>query len=60
MDELKDKGKLLVENLGQKRHEFIQKWEDKSIEFVNSFIELFGPDGTLVCLFFIVDFQMEI
>ncbi|XP_075675867.1 choline-phosphate cytidylyltransferase B-like [Dermatophagoides pteronyssinus] len=47
MDELKDKGKLLVENLGQKRHEFIQKWEDKSIEFVNSFIELFGPDGTL-------------
>lgn len=47
MDELKDKGKMLVENLGQKRHEFIQKWEDKSIEFINSFIELFGPDGTL-------------
>lgn len=49
MDELKDKGKMLVENFGEKRHEFIQKWEDKSREFINNFIELFGPDGTLVC-----------
>lgn len=48
MDELKDKGKMLVENFGEKRHEFIQKWEEKSREFINSFIELFGPDGTLV------------
>jgi len=48
MDELKDKGKSLVENLEGKRHEFIQKWEDKSREFINNFLELFGRDGRLV------------
>ena len=37
IDELKDKG-----------HEMIQKWEDKSREFINNFTQLFGPDGTLV------------
>lgn len=36
MDELKDKS-----------HEFLQKWEDKSRDFINNFIELFGADGTL-------------
>jgi choline-phosphate cytidylyltransferase len=48
MDELKDKGKSLVENLEGKRHELIQKWEDKSREFINNFLELFGRDGRLV------------
>lgn len=36
MDELKDKG-----------HEMIQKWEEKSRDFINNFTQLFGPDGTL-------------
>jgi len=47
MDELKDKGKSIVENLEGKRHELIQKWEDKSREFINNFLELFGRDGRL-------------
>jgi len=50
MDELKGKGKMLVENLEGKRHEFIQKWEDKSREFINNFLELFGREGRLVSL----------
>ena len=48
LDAFKDKGKTFVENLGEKRHEFIQKWEDKSREFINNFLELFGRDGSLV------------
>lgn len=37
IDEFKDKG-----------HEMIQKWEEKSRDFINNFTQLFGPDGTLV------------
>ena len=36
MEELKDKG-----------HCVIQKWEENAKEFINSFTQLFGPDGTL-------------
>lgn len=48
MDALKKKGNDLVENLGEKKHELITKWEEKSREFIHSFLELFGRDGTLV------------
>lgn len=48
MDELKDKSKQLVENFEGKRHEFIQKWEDRSREFIFNFLELFGREGRLV------------
>lgn len=48
MDELKDKSKQLVENLEGKRHEIIQKWEDKSREFIFNFLELFGREGRLL------------
>lgn len=50
LDDLKDKGKTFVENLEEKRHELIQKWEDKSREFINNFLELFGREGRIVCL----------
>lgn len=48
MDELKDKGKSLVETFDEKRHDIIQKWENTSRDLINNFIEMFGPDGTLV------------
>lgn len=48
MDELKDKGKRVVENIEGKRNELIQKWEDKSREFIQNFLLLFGRDGRLV------------
>lgn len=47
MDELKDKGKKVVENIEGKRNELIQKWEDKSREFIQNFLLLFGRDGRL-------------
>ncbi|XP_042907511.1 choline-phosphate cytidylyltransferase B isoform X5 [Parasteatoda tepidariorum] len=30
-----------------KRHEIIHKWEEKSREFINNFLDLFGKDGRL-------------
>lgn len=48
MDELKSKGKKVIENIGEKRHDLIQKWEDKSKEFIEHFLLLFGRDGRLV------------
>lgn len=47
MDALRDKGKMLVENIEGKRHGLIQKWEEKSRDFISSFLDLFGRDGTL-------------
>ncbi|XP_023226414.1 choline-phosphate cytidylyltransferase B-like [Centruroides sculpturatus] len=48
MDELKDK-------IEGKRHEIIQKWEEKSRDFINSFLEMFGKDGRIVSkLFFLI------
>jgi len=47
MDALKDKGKKVIEDLDEKRHEIIQKWEDRSREFVTNFLDMFGRDGAL-------------
>lgn len=47
MDELKDRSRQLVENFEGKRHELIQRWEEKSREFIFNFLELFGRDGRL-------------
>ncbi|XP_003745588.1 choline-phosphate cytidylyltransferase B [Galendromus occidentalis] len=47
MDALKKKGNDFVENLGEKKHEIITKWEEKSRDFIHSFLELFGQDGAL-------------
>jgi len=43
MDELKDKGKSLG-------HGIIQKWEDKSREFITNFLDLFGEGGRINAL----------
>lgn len=48
MDELKTKGKKVIENIGEKKHDLLQKWEDKSKEFIDHFLLLFGRDGRLV------------
>ncbi|XP_015781052.1 choline-phosphate cytidylyltransferase A [Tetranychus urticae] len=40
MDELKDK-------FEEKRHGFIHTWEEKSRDFIGSFLELFGREGAL-------------
>ena len=45
MDELKNKGKKVIENIGEKKHDLIQKWEDKSKEFIDHFLLLFGSNG---------------
>lgn len=48
MDELKTKGKKVIENIGEKRQDLIQKWEDKSKEFIGNFLLLFGREGRIV------------
>jgi len=47
MDELKDKGKRVMENFGEKRVDMIQKWEEKSRDFIDAFLLLFGREGRL-------------
>ncbi|XP_052123172.1 choline-phosphate cytidylyltransferase A-like isoform X3 [Frankliniella occidentalis] len=47
MDELKDKGKRVMENIGEKRIDMIQKWEEKSRDFIDTFLLLFGREGRL-------------
>ncbi|KAG1673595.1 Choline-phosphate cytidylyltransferase B [Nymphon striatum] len=47
MDELKGKGKLLVENIEGKSNEIFQKWDEKSREWIGSFLDLFGREGRL-------------
>ncbi|XP_034841386.1 choline-phosphate cytidylyltransferase B-like isoform X3 [Maniola hyperantus] len=47
MDELKDKGKKVMTNIGEKRVDILTKWEEKSRELIDTFLLLFGPDGRL-------------
>lgn len=44
MHELKDKSKKVFDNLGERRVDMIQKWEEKSREFIESFLLLFGRE----------------
>lgn len=48
MDELKTKGKRVIENIGEKRTDIIQKWEEKSRDIIDTFLHLFGGEGRLV------------
>lgn len=49
MEELKDKSKKVMENFGEKRvSDMIQKWEEKSRDFIDTFLLLFGREGRLV------------
>nr|CAD7424631.1 unnamed protein product [Timema monikensis] len=47
MVELKDKGKRVMENIGEKKVDMIQKWEEKSRDFIDAFLLLFGREGRL-------------
>ncbi|XP_043197661.1 choline-phosphate cytidylyltransferase A-like isoform X1 [Amphibalanus amphitrite] len=47
MDELKDRGKKAIADISDKRNEFLQKWEDRSREFIDTFLMMFGRDGRL-------------
>lgn len=47
MEELKDKSKRVMENIGEKRIDMIQKWEEKSRDFIDAFLLLFGREGRL-------------
>ncbi|XP_014298044.1 choline-phosphate cytidylyltransferase A [Microplitis demolitor] len=46
-DDLKDKGKRVMENIEEKRMDMISKWEEKSRDFIDAFLLLFGREGRL-------------
>jgi choline-phosphate cytidylyltransferase len=48
MEELKDRSKRVIENIGEKKVDMIQKWEEKSRDLIDAFLLLFGRDGRLV------------
>lgn len=41
MHELKDKGKKVIDSIGERTDDMINKWEDKSRELVDSFLKYF-------------------
>jgi len=47
MDELKGKGKMIVDNIEGKTNNLIQKWEEKSRDFIHNFLLMFGKEGRL-------------
>ncbi|XP_034948239.1 choline-phosphate cytidylyltransferase A-like [Chelonus insularis] len=46
-DDLKDKGKRVFENIEEKRVDMISKWEERSRDFIDAFLLLFGREGRL-------------
>jgi choline-phosphate cytidylyltransferase len=48
MEELKDKSKRVIDHIEEKRTDMLQKWEEKSRDFIDTFLLLFGRDGRLV------------
>lgn len=48
MEQLKDTSKRVMENVEEKRMDIIRKWEEKSRDFIDAFLLLFGRDGRLV------------
>lgn len=55
MEELKDKSKRVMENFGEKKIDMLQKWEEKSRDFIDAFLLLFGREGRLVSFRFGLD-----
>jgi len=47
MDSLRETGKRVLDNLDERRSDIIHKWEDKSREFIHSFLLLFGKEGRM-------------
>lgn len=52
MEQLKDRSKRVMENVEEKRMDIIRKWEEKSRDFIDAFLLLFGRDGRLVSVLF--------
>ncbi|XP_060518986.1 choline-phosphate cytidylyltransferase B-like isoform X1 [Cylas formicarius] len=44
MHELKDKGRKVMDSIGERKHDMITKWEEKSREFIENFLLLFGKE----------------
>ncbi len=57
---MKEQGHKLMEKVSDKRDEFITKWEERSREFVNSFVGLFGKDGRIVSPPFVKQANLQI
>lgn len=54
MEQLKDRSKRVIENVEEKRMDMIRKWEEKSRDFIDTFLLLFGRDGRLVnCCYYL-------
>lgn len=47
VDKLKDKSKKMFETIDERRSDMIQKWEEKSRDFIDAFLLLFGREGRL-------------
>ena len=53
LDQVKDKGKEWigkVKETREKGNEMMNRWEEKSKEFIGNFIELFGKEGKIVSI----------
>lgn len=48
MEELKDRSKRVMGTIGEKKVDMLQRWEEKSRDFIVSFLLLFGRDGPIV------------
>ncbi|XP_028138144.2 choline-phosphate cytidylyltransferase A isoform X1 [Diabrotica virgifera virgifera] len=44
MHDLKDKGKRVLDTIGERKGDIIAKWEEKSREFIENFLLLFGRE----------------
>lgn len=44
MHELKDKGRRVIDTIGERKDDMIAKWEEKSREFIENFLLLFGRE----------------
>ncbi|KAF2898593.1 hypothetical protein ILUMI_07583 [Ignelater luminosus] len=44
MHELKDKGKKVIDSIGERKDDMIAKWEEKSRDFIENFLLLFGRE----------------
>lgn len=44
MHELKDKGRRVMDTIGERKDDMIAKWEEKSREFIENFLLLFGRE----------------
>ncbi|VVC34291.1 Rossmann-like alpha/beta/alpha sandwich fold,Cytidyltransferase-like domain [Cinara cedri] len=47
MEELKDRSKRVMGTIGEKKVDMLQRWEEKSRDFIVSFLLLFGRDGPI-------------